>query len=80
MAANVCRVILKGKGKVKVKGVPSASSQLAKFLGIPNPPRSADTVKLISSFVKINNPKVSPLINPFTSSYYLFISKNVDQF
>lgn len=57
MAANVCRVILKGKGKVKVKGVPSASSQLAKFLGIPNPPRSADTVKLISSFVKINNPK-----------------------
>lgn len=47
MAANVCRVILKGKGKVKVKGVPSASSQLAKFLGIPNPPRSADTVKLI---------------------------------
>ncbi|XWS62271.1 hypothetical protein CRYUN_Cryun07bG0195900 [Craigia yunnanensis] len=56
MAANVGRIILKvkGKGKVKVKGVPSALSQLGKFLGIPDPPRS-DTAKLISTFIKINN-------------------------
>ncbi|KAK6251603.1 hypothetical protein SCA6_005608 [Theobroma cacao] len=52
MAANAGRVIL--KGKMKVKGVPSASSQLGKYLGIPEPPR-ADTSKLISTFIKINN-------------------------
>ncbi|XVE57292.1 hypothetical protein DITRI_Ditri04bG0079800 [Diplodiscus trichospermus] len=54
MAANVGRVILKGKGKGKVKENPSASSQLGKFLGIADSPRS-DTAKLVSTFIKINN-------------------------
>ncbi|XVF52148.1 hypothetical protein PTKIN_Ptkin04bG0241400 [Pterospermum kingtungense] len=54
MAANVGKVLLKGKGKVMVKGVPSGSSQLGKFLGVPNPPRSHSTAKLISNFIKIN--------------------------
>ncbi|OMO88375.1 hypothetical protein CCACVL1_08436 [Corchorus capsularis] len=54
MAANVGRVILRANGKGK--GVPAASSRLGKFLGIPEPPR-CDTSKLISTFIKINNPR-----------------------
>ena len=77
MAANVGRIILKGKGKgkgkVKVKGVPSALSQLGKFLGIPDPPRS-DTAQLISTFIKINNRQVSPLINPYLFLFFFFFS------
>ncbi|XVE99969.1 hypothetical protein REPUB_Repub03eG0245700 [Reevesia pubescens] len=49
MAANV--------GKVKVKGVAIGSSELGKFLGIIDPPRTDTTPKLISTFIKINNPR-----------------------
>lgn len=74
MAANAGRVIL--KGKMKVKGVPSASSQLGKYLGIPEPPR-ADTSKLISTFIKINNRQVfRPQSSTRTSFHPFFFLKN----
>ncbi|XWS49358.1 hypothetical protein CRYUN_Cryun13aG0156900 [Craigia yunnanensis] len=79
MAANVGRIMLKGKGKVKAKGVSSVSSQLGKFLGIPAPPPPPpprnDTAKLIFTFIKINNRQVAPVINPylFYSSLFFFL-------
>ena len=45
----------KGKAKAKVKNLmPSASSELGKFLNIPESARS-ETSKLISKFIKLNN-------------------------
>lgn len=51
----------KGKGKGKTKSVaPSSTSELGKFLNIPEPPRS-ETAKLITKFIKLNNREVSLL-------------------
>ncbi|CAN0840471.1 hypothetical protein LINGRAHAP2_LOCUS2832 [Linum grandiflorum] len=40
--------------QIKAKIIPPSSSQLGKFLGIPEPARS-DLTKLISRFIKLNN-------------------------
>ncbi|KAL9427533.1 hypothetical protein AB3S75_029674 [Citrus x aurantiifolia] len=54
-AASSSKVQAKGKGKGKTKSVaPSSTSELGKFLNIPEPPRS-ETAKLITKFIKLNN-------------------------
>ncbi|KAJ4707604.1 Upstream activation factor subunit spp27 like [Melia azedarach] len=52
-ASSSSKAKVKGKGKTKPI-VPSASSELGKFLNIAEPARS-ETSKLISKFIKLNN-------------------------
>lgn len=60
-AASSSKAQAKAKGKGKTKSVaPSSTSELGRFLNIPEPPRS-ETAKLITKFIKLNNREVSLL-------------------
>ena len=60
--------------QIKAKVIPPSSSQLGKFLGIPEPARS-DLTKLISRFIKLNNRQVRrTLLPPSLSPFLLLLS------
>lgn len=67
----------KAQAKGKTKSVaPSSTSELGRFLNIPEPPRS-ETAKLITKFIKLNNREVSLLNHWFI---WLYIVRFTDNF